>query len=123
MNLPISPTLNPIGVALPISPTLNPIGIVLAMVFIAAMGLLFFWMFLSYKWSSAFVLYWLALNVLSIWQQYEMIYKPHKAQQAANGGTVMPAAEPASNPGKSNEPVQVTPTTPPQRVRPRRKKR
>lgn len=86
-------------------------------------SLLFFWMFLSYKWSSAFVLYWLALNVLSIWQQYEMIYKPHKAQQAANGGTVMPAAEPASNPGKSGEPVQVTPTTPHQRVRPRRKKR
>lgn len=79
-------------------------------------SVLFFWMFLSYKWSSAFVLYWLALNALSIWQQYEMIYKPHKAA-AANGPT--PAPQPAVNP----EPVEIKPSTPPARVRPRRKKR
>lgn len=85
-------------------------------------SVLFFWMFLSYKWSSAFVLYWLALNLLSIWQQYEMIYKPHReaaAAAAANGAAPgLPAsAEPAP------APVDATPSSPPQRVRPRRKKR
>jgi len=80
-------------------------------------SVLFFWMFLSYKWSSAFVLYWLALNALSIWQQYELIYKPHKASLAA-------ASESAAPPQASKaEPVELKPTDPPARVRPRRKKR
>lgn len=84
-------------------------------------SVLFFWMFLSNKWSSAFVLYWLALNALSIWQQYEMIYKPHKARmaEAAGGsgskdGTGTPAVA---------TPADLKPASPPARVRPRRKKR
>jgi YidC/Oxa1 family membrane protein insertase len=42
-------------------------------------SIFFFWMFLSSKWSSAFVLYWLAQNMISIWQQYHYIYQPHKS--------------------------------------------
>jgi YidC/Oxa1 family membrane protein insertase len=84
-------------------------------------SLLFFWMFLSYKWSSAFVLYWLALNGLSIWQQYEMIYKPTKLA-AANGGAVPVAPIPAKPEPQIANPT-LSPTTTPQRVRPRKKKR
>jgi membrane protein insertase Oxa1/YidC/SpoIIIJ len=53
----------------------------------------FFWMFLSSKWSSAFVLYWLAQNVISIAQQYHFIYKPHRADQSGGG----PKAPPGGN--------------------------
>jgi len=87
-------------------------------------SLLFFWMFLSYKWSSAFVLYWLALNLLSIWQQYEMIYKPHK-EALANGAAGHLAA--ASNAGTSTPPEtpsnNVVAGAPAPKIRPRRKKR
>lgn len=93
-------------------------------------SVLFFWMFLSYKWSSAFVLYWLALNALSIWQQYEMIYKPHKAA-LANGNTgITPALpespatpRPATTPSSAGVRDALTPNAPAPRVRPRRKKR
>ena len=35
-------------------------------------------MFLQYKWSAAFMFYWLILNFISAWQQYTYIYKPNK---------------------------------------------
>ena len=88
-------------------------------------SLLFFWMFLSYKWSSAFVLYWLALNLLSIWQQYEMIYKPTKLAAAGvtSGGPGAPVTPiPSSQQQQADNPV-LAPTSTPQRVRPRKKKR
>jgi len=86
-------------------------------------SVLFFWMFLSYKWSSAFVLYWLALNALSIWQQYHMIYKPHKAAMSAP----MPLLpEPTKSAGKPApavaNPGPVSSGTP-AKIRPRKKKR
>jgi YidC/Oxa1 family membrane protein insertase len=86
-------------------------------------SVLFFWMFLMYKWSSAFVLYWLALNGLSIWQQYHMIYKPHKAAVSA-GPTLAPAL---SDAGGKPAPAVATPgptsSGTPAKIRPRRKKR
>ena len=35
------------------------------------------------------MLYWLCTNLISIWQQYEYIYKPHKLKQ--QGGGDLPA--------------------------------
>lgn len=85
----------------------------------------FFWMFLSYRWSSAFVLYWLALNLLSIWQQYEYIYKPHK-EQTASISTSPPKPPDAGSNGAGKvdsvaKPVAGAKQT--TRVRPRKKKR
>jgi YidC/Oxa1 family membrane protein insertase len=85
-------------------------------------SLLFFWMFLSYKWSSAFVLYWLALNILSIWQQYELIYKPTKLAAATGAGSVPIPPTGVASPSTTSGP-SLTPTSNPTRVRPRRKKR
>ena len=87
---------------------------------------MFFFMFLSYRWSSAFVLYWLVQNLLSIWQQYEYIYKPHKvkmAAQTAGGGTIPDVSTSSSN-GKGEAPIEVKPvggSAAPARVKPRKK--
>jgi YidC/Oxa1 family membrane protein insertase len=78
----------------------------------------FFYLFLTNRWSSAFVLYWLALNLISIAQQYKMVYKPikdghivpHVAKATANGAG---AAEATARP-ITQEAV---------RARPRRKKK
>lgn len=84
---------------------------------------IFFYMFLTQKWSSAFVLYWLALNLLSIWQQYVYVYKPHKERQAA-GAAASPAVVEA--PATGNGAGQVKPaapqTSPRARVKPRKKR-
>lgn len=87
---------------------------------------LFFYMFLSNGWSSAFVLYWLALNILQIWQSYEYIYKPHKAKQLAGGGPNLPGPEPSpSSNGAGRSIGGATPIagSAPARVKPRKKKR
>ncbi|MCC6730358.1 MAG: YidC/Oxa1 family membrane protein insertase [Chthonomonadales bacterium] len=89
-------------------------------------SVIFFWMFLSYKWSSAFVLYWLALNLFSIWQQYEYVYKPHRERQlsAVEPAAAPQRAEPARN-GAGAPRETAGRTTAPQasaRVRPRRKR-
>jgi len=82
---------------------------------------MFFYMFLSYRWSSAFVLYWLALNILSIWQTYEFVYKPHKERmqkQAENttteptkngAGSAPPDAKKIAPAGGQNQPTRVKP--------------
>jgi YidC/Oxa1 family membrane protein insertase len=92
---------------------------------------MFFYMFLSYKWSSAFVLYWFALNLLSIWQQYVYVYKPHKERQLAAGsqtgnGTSSAAPPPTSKNGGgsvSNSPPVIAARPQPTRVRPRKKRK
>jgi YidC/Oxa1 family membrane protein insertase len=53
----------------------NTMGIIMS-------GMMFY-MFLIYRWSSAFVLYWTMTNLLMIWQQYHNVYKPHKMKQLA----------------------------------------
>ncbi|MGC8667387.1 MAG: YidC/Oxa1 family membrane protein insertase [Chthonomonadales bacterium] len=87
----------------------------------------FFVMFLSYRWSSAFVLYWLALNAISIWQQYEYVYKPHKlrAQEVGLSGAGASSGNGAGSPPAAQSSPVATAATPaaPTRVRPRKKKR
>ncbi len=81
----------------------------------------FFFMFISYSWPSAFVLYWLALNLISIWQQYEFVYKPHVEKKKMGG----PGAGLGLN-GAGEEPEEAKPVgqpKPPARVRPRKKRR
>ncbi len=86
---------------------------------------MFFYMFLSYRWSSAFVLYWLALNLLSIWQTYEFVYKPHK-ERLKNVVTVPPAPDTGRN-GSGKASTDAKPLAPggnqPPRARPRKKKK
>lgn len=93
-------------------------------------SVIFFWMFLSYKWPVAFVLYWFVLNLISIGQQYVYVYKPHKdgtltapalgGVSNGLGSAVSPSMDGKGN-GKANAPVNVP--AQPTRVRPRRKKR
>jgi YidC/Oxa1 family membrane protein insertase len=87
---------------------------------------MFFYMFLNYRWSSAFVLYWLALNILSIWQTYVFVYKPHKERMQT--AATVPATEkskngtgPAATDAKKIAPMADQPQ--PARVKPRKKKK
>jgi membrane protein insertase Oxa1/YidC/SpoIIIJ len=86
-------------------------------------SVLFFVMFIQYKWSSAFVLYWFALNLLSIYQQYEYIYKPHKARQSAEAAGGALAAAAGSGVVIESDSISAGSSTDRPRVRPRRKKR
>lgn len=85
---------------------------------------IFFYMFLTQKWSSAFVLYWLALNLLSIWQQYVYVYKPHKERQAAAAGSAPAVIDAPSggNGAAAVKPPAAPPTGPKTRVKPRKKR-
>ena len=96
-------------------------------------------MFLQYKWSAAFMFYWLILNFISAWQQYTYIYKPNKMKLSqaisftGDNTTTKPTSgesKAASNGGKpqSNGAKPVRPATPApetgantNRPRPRRK--
>lgn len=101
------------------------------------------YMFMIYRWSAAFIFYWLVLNIISAYQQYTYIYKPNKLNTTGGGdGTAtitLPAdavkkdGEGASKKGgeSSGSPVRTvnrtpTPVTPvpggdAMRPRPRRK--
>ncbi|HSV73169.1 MAG TPA: YidC/Oxa1 family membrane protein insertase [Chthonomonadales bacterium] len=84
---------------------------------------IFFYMFLIYRWSSAFVLYWFALNLLSIYQQYVYIYKPHKVQLATTpGGLTVDIGRDGSGPAPA-APRAVGAQAQPARVRPRKKRK
>ncbi len=51
-------------------------------------GMMFF-MFWTYRWSAAFMFYWLVLNVISAWQQYVYVYKkrrPLAGPMSGSGG-------------------------------------
>ena len=98
-------------------------------------------MFLQYKWTAAFMFYWLILNFISAWQQYTYIYKPNKMRlsQAISFGDnsivdtpTSGSGKPASNGGKPQSqnngakptrPATPAPETGPNtnRPRPRRK--
>ena len=81
----------------------------------------FFFMFISYSWPSAFVLYWLALNLISIWQQYEFVYKPHVEKKKTESTGSTPGPNGAGSPPEEIKPVGQP--KPPARVRPRKKRR
>jgi YidC/Oxa1 family membrane protein insertase len=86
------------------------------------MTVMMIWMFLLYKWSAAFMLYWLVLNFISTYQQYVYIYKPNKAQGV--GGA--PALSLGSGPVPPKSAPAMTPAAPvaePPRPRPKRKGR
>lgn len=58
-------------------------------------GMMFFF-FIKYRWSAAFVFYWLILNILSALQSYYFVYKPNK------NNPVVPVVLPDDKPVKSN---------------------
>ncbi len=58
-------------------------------------GMMFFF-FIKYRWSAAFVFYWLILNILSAAQSYYFVYRPNK------DNPVVPLALPDDKPSKSN---------------------
>lgn len=99
------------------------------------MTIMMFWMFMLYRWSAAFMLYWLALNLVSAWQQYNYIYKPSKRAGAGGGGggivipstTVESAQDTTSSNGNGTgrAPRELTPVPGgnTMRPRPRRKRR
>ena len=62
-------------------------------------GMMFFF-FIQSRWSSAFILYWLALNLLSAAQSYYFVYRPNKM----NPVVPMSYDEPKSNTDKKNPP-------------------
>ncbi len=96
-------------------------------------------MFLQYKWSAAFMFYWLILNFISAWQQYTYIYKPNKmrlsqaisftgdntttAPETSGGKTSGNGSKPQSNGAKPARPATPAPETGTNtnRPRPRRK--
>lgn len=53
-------------------------------------GIMFF-MFMQYKWSAAFIFYWLILNIVSTAQQYFFVYKPNMERLAAEEA-ILPAS-------------------------------
>lgn len=92
---------------------------------------LFFYMFLTQGWSSAFTLYWLALNVISIWQQYVYVFKPAKMQHQ-DSKALTTSQEPTRSVevmsrngagAAGQESKSIAPVNPPARVRPRKKNR
>lgn len=83
----------------------------------------FFYMFVTQKWSSAFVLYWFAMNIFSIWQQYEYIYKPHKERMAAGIAAPAPSAAGGNGTPASAEVAKPIAAAPATRVKPRKKRK
>ncbi|HZO90153.1 MAG TPA: YidC/Oxa1 family membrane protein insertase [Chthonomonadaceae bacterium] len=62
------------------------------------------WMFLLYRWSAAFMLYWLVLNLMSAWQQYVYIYKRNTGLAVSANGTITLPAEPKEAKETSEKP-------------------
>ncbi len=62
---------------------------------------MFFYMFMKYQWSAAFIFYWLILNFVSAFQQYNYIYKPNKQNAISGAGTIIPATDTASGSGRT----------------------
>jgi YidC/Oxa1 family membrane protein insertase len=58
-------------------------------------GMMFFF-FIKYRWSAAFVFYWLILNILSALQSYYYVYKPNQ------NNPVAPVTLPPDTPVRSN---------------------
>lgn len=108
------------------------------------MTFMMFWMFMVYRWSAAFMFYWLVLNLISACQQYVHIYKPNRGgsigSSGSGGGTGGGGSKPpisgdaGPKPGSANgangngtRPASRPPTPIPggdaMRARPRRKRR
>lgn len=62
------------------------------------MTLFMIYWFWQARWSSAFLLYYLVQNMLSVVQQYYYIYLPNKMKLATGGVELLPAPVPASSP-------------------------
>lgn len=65
------------------------------------MTFMMLYMFLLYRWTAAFMFYWLVLNLFSAWQQYYYIYRPNK-MAAANGGLGPGSSGGSGSPGSSD---------------------
>ena len=90
------------------------------------MTLMMLYMFLIYKWSSAFTLYWIMTNTIGAWQSWVYIYKPKRMEEAAaaaaSGGVIDVKANPATatNSGKGSVPPTNTARKPVNRNRKKR---
>ncbi|MCL5283810.1 MAG: YidC/Oxa1 family membrane protein insertase [Armatimonadetes bacterium] len=87
-------------------------------------SLIFFYMFWRYQWPSAFLLYWLALNVITMVQQYYYMHRPLKQQAALEAANSSAASATISRNGaKAETPSPVVETVNPSKARPRKRKR
>lgn len=77
-------------ITMKLTPTTDPQAAQTQKTTAVMMTVMMFWMFLTYRWSAAFIFYWLMLNLISAWQQYTYIYKPN---QNNGGGTSGGAGE------------------------------
>jgi YidC/Oxa1 family membrane protein insertase len=57
------------------------------------MTFMLFFMFMKYQWSAAFIFYWLILNFISAFQQYNYIYKPNKLKAAAGESNIITSSD------------------------------
>ena len=87
-------------------------------------SLIFFYMFWRYQWPSAFLLYWLALNVITMVQQYYYMHRPLKQQAALEAANSTDASTIISRNGaKAEAPAPIVETVNPSKARPRKRKR
>lgn len=70
-------------------------------------GIMFI-MFMQYKWSAAFIFYWLILNLISTAQQYFFVYRPN---QALSTGAVVPTSPSGSSASPKETPNREKPGT------------
>lgn len=63
-------------------------------------GMMIF-LFLQYRWSAAFIFYWLIMNFISAAQSYYYVYKPNKVKLAGGGGSTFGGNPPSSASGTS----------------------
>jgi YidC/Oxa1 family membrane protein insertase len=72
------------------------------------MTVMLFYMFMKYQWSAAFIFYWLILNFISAFQQYNYIYKPNKLKASIGTTNILTS----SDRGPSGTLAEARPLTP-----------
>ena len=76
------------------------------------MTVMFFFMFMKYQWSAAFIFYWLILNFISAFQQYNYIFKPNQIKAEASGNIIAAASGPTPSRSAGGTLAEARPVTP-----------